>query len=921
MAAFDPPASWKAFLSASKANGIYSKDVGSLDGGTQPLTYAPYFHAYVANDISSSKPCLFVQCKARLHDGSECDYVHNLTRGKETIEFSNTMQHMVSKHPFLLHANHRSLIGKRSVKGAVEAEEKLFSKDAIEAEKNNILLFHITSGQPLRAFSSDSLAWAHYCRNGNKPCLARSTLWDHLRATLVTEVSRPNDVNKNLLERPILVAGHELNVLCAVMHDAYKARNGTSKTSLCLQFGAVMETFGLPPELRPRNWFFALKASKLIKVTAYDDEAESHEYLMPEKHTSLNIASTLAEEVTNLRLQGGIKRVLEVHQDTTANVMGAASEPAFATAGLALLEADGGAPAGPRAAGCAAHISDLVAEDLPKKLPEFDVALRHISDMENFFGSETHAALLRTEQQRCVPPLPTRKILKHGETRFFTRILGMKAIVENAPAINAIVVSTATITTTDAREKLRGFQSFLEKNLDCLTLIVRLLSFDLRATPRFGSQIHYCSSLELIYFSRVMDHIADMEALDVKARSDDKGDVGLERLSTKVIAAYKASVFQRRAAVAYWAIPGAAPAGVVPLTDLEKARRIARDRQVQMCMLLDPAISHRAFSSAGCSIDHAYAHMVSILKTALLIRVPNNADSAAIEIEEDSGGEGGEGEGGGGGGSGGGGGAGGAGSGGGAGGAGSGGGDGAGTGIAEPAPKRARAGGHAPPVNSRFSSYEAELAAIGEQEKGRFELDHQFKERLALEKKACAVRWSRSGSRAVPLPPTHTTDPVQHRKWAEKLAKTTLDAERGLFLQARELFGEDVFGDPFAPFTNIKGTAMPEVRARYTWWPANATRFPAHYYCAVVGLGLPSVTIPNESSFSIAGFIMSKLRTRLTDDNHELLTLAKINIERMLRDKQRLGESAERIKAHELHLQSTGILDVAQLQADFGESD
>jgi hypothetical protein len=64
---------------------------------------------------------------------------------------------------------------------------------------------------------------------------------------------------------------------------------------------------------------------------------------------------------------------------------------------------------------------------------------------------------------------------------------------------------------------------------------------------------------------------------------------------------------------------------------------------------------------------------------------------------------------------------------------------------------------------------------------------------------------------------------------------------------------------------------------------------------------------------------MSKLRTRLTDDNHELLTLAKINIERDLKRKMAEKKLSAAMAAQELFRMKYGIIDGAVLDAALEE--
>ena len=121
-------------------------------------------------------------------------------------------------------------------------------------------------------------------------------------------------------------------------------------------------------------------------------------------------------------------------------------------------------------------------------------------------------------------------------------------------------------------------------------------------------------------------------------------------------------------------------------------------------------------------------------------------------------------------------------------------------------------------------------------------------------------------------------------------------------------FGER-YGDPFAPysFKNEAGELIevPEERKRYTFWPSVKHKLPCHYYAAAVLLGMPATSVANESIHSVAAYIMNKLRSRLTSANHEALTLAKIMLERSLKEKK-----LDKILALEHHIKLNGYMDL-----------
>ena len=129
------------------------------------------------------------------------------------------------------------------------------------------------------------------------------------------------------------------------------------------------------------------------------------------------------------------------------------------------------------------------------------------------------------------------------------------------------------------------------------------------------------------------------------------------------------------------------------------------------------------------------------------------------------------------------------------------------------------------------------------------------------------------------------------------------------FTKLRASFGER-FGDPFAPYSykDEKGALVevPEKRERFTFWPSVKHKLPCHYYAAAVLLGMPATSVANESIHSVAAYVMNKLRSRLTSANHEALTLAKIILERSLKEKK-----LDKILALEHDIKLNGYIDLA----------
>jgi hypothetical protein len=111
------PKPWARLLGASLEPSKIGQD-GVLLGETQILTYAGLFTVTVETDKlkAGGDDYYYLQaiCRAPTASGEHCGLVQKLTRnGGADIEFSNTMDHLVAKHPVLVNIAHRSKLPKK----------------------------------------------------------------------------------------------------------------------------------------------------------------------------------------------------------------------------------------------------------------------------------------------------------------------------------------------------------------------------------------------------------------------------------------------------------------------------------------------------------------------------------------------------------------------------------------------------------------------------------------------------------------------------------------------------------------------------------------------------------------------------------------------------------------------------------------
>ena len=862
------PAKWQALMDKSESKSVKLGWDGALLDTTQANTYAGFFHVHVKSVTDKQSgvlvPTLFAECHAPTLKGTQCDATpFQLTyKGNADIEFSNVMIHLRSAHLFVVNTTHRTETKKeKEERERTETQTLAFSRTEIANEKKAIVELLATSGKPLAMFSSDSLAWEAYCITHRIPCIPRSTLRDAFNEQLTTLVKIPNDMNKKLLDTPFEVGEFSLLNMYAVGTDVYSAENGESKVSVIIFFAAEKSVFGMAPELRPVSWPIGLASFDKTEVVHEDEQGEERIYTHAGDHSSENLAGIALKSVLKLRLAGaqnGTLRFFESMTDTASNALGTGGAVSLADCGVVVSERDGGKPYGPRRGECYAHKKDLNCEDMPKRVPAFRALLELCRKLVVFFNNEKHWELLLSELRRL--NLSVRKLIVYGETRFFTMLLSLKQITSISEAVIAIVPEA--IKDVLQRIQLRSMQKELVENVDSARLLVSTFDFSMRFTPRMGSQNAFTGSLELLLFAKEWENIKQHEAMELAARTASDGTVGEITLAGEVLQAFKESAFQRMAPAEYFYLPMKPPGCVMLKGQALEVRRV-RDRFLQGKMFVDPAISKKIFDDLGCSENHAYAMLINVVKTAILHSLLLASESREGAVEDSSSDDGG----------------------------------------AAPAAKKLKSGGG----SSTFATYEAEKAFIKSQTRTEFQSEETFQQKQTENLRDAAARWKKGGKGTrsnVAVP----DDDSEYGSWAEKIAKKLLDEEMPEFAKMRADFGER-FGDPLAPYSykNEVGelVEVPEERKRYTIWPSVKHKLPCHYYAAAVLLGMPATSVANESIHSIAAYVMNKLRSRLTNANHEALTLAKIMLERSLKEKK-----LDKIIVLEQHIKLYGYLDL-----------
>ena len=855
------PKGWQALMKKAADKIVVLGRDGALLDSTQLLTYAGFFDfsvKKVANKTGEEMPNLFAECHAPTLTGKQCDALAiQLTyKGRADLEGTNLMNHLRSHHMFIVNFAHRTETkAEKEAREREQAQTLLFTRTEVANEKKYIIELIATSGKPLAMFSASSLSWEAYCSVHHIPCIPRTTLRDAFHEQLATLVKIPNDKHKLLLDTPFVLGDFSLLNMYAVGTDVYTAESGQSKVSVNVFFAAETTVFGLKNELRPLSWPIGLDTFDKTEVELVDEQGEVRIYTHAGDHSSANLADIILKNVKKLRLSGaqnGMPRMLESMTDTASNALGTGGAESLAHCGIVVLEKDGGKPYGPRRGECVAHKKDLAAEDLPKRVPAFRELLELCRKIVIFFKNEKHWELLLSELRRL--GLSLRKLIVHGETRFFTMLLSLKQITDISEAIVAIVPEA--VKEVLQRIQLRTMQKELLENIDSARLLVSAFNYSMRFTPRMGSQNAFTGSLELLLFANEWENIKTHEAKELAARTASDGTVGEITLAGEVLQAYKEATFQRCAPIEYFYLPSKPPGCMMPKGVALELRRV-RDRSLQGKMLVDPAISKKIFDDLGCSENHGYAMLITVLKTGIMHSIlladdsPKVADEDSGEFSSDDGGGGAR--------------------------------------AAAPAPKKPKLAKPKPAgASSTFATYEAEKAYIKLQTRTEFQSEETFQLKQTESLRDAAARWKK-GAKGTRSNTTMPDDEAEYSNWAEKMAKKVLDEETADFVKMRADFGSR-YGDPFAPYsyTDDEGKLVEvhEERKRYSFWPSVKDKLPGHYYAAAVLLGMPATSVANESIHSIAAYVMNKLRSRLTSANHEALTLAKIMLERSLKEKK-----------------------------------
>jgi hypothetical protein len=130
-----------------------------------------------------------------------------------------------------------------------------------------------------------------------------------------------------------------------------------------------------------------------------------------------------------------------------------------------------------------------------------------------------------------------------------------------------------------------------------LTGLVHMLRPLLQITPRLGSDNEYTASIRTYSFRRILDHVISYKA---------------DPLIGSTAAALERSLWRRLANVATLEGPHS-PAGIMPLTALERRRRVAEDAVLNAAAYLDPALIPY-FTRQGGRVADAQGDILRILK-------------------------------------------------------------------------------------------------------------------------------------------------------------------------------------------------------------------------------------------------------------------------------------------------------------------
>ena len=113
---------------------------------------------------------------------------------------------------------------------------------------------------------------------------------------------------------------------------------------------------------------------------------------------------------------------------------------------------------------------------------------------------------------------------------------------------------------------------------------------------------------------------------------------------------------------------------------------------------------------------------------------------------------------------------------------------------------------------------------------------------------------------------------AEARKQFEALLRADLAKEALLYTGAldKALAGKpNFFGDPL-------DFEKPRNIARHSFWPAHQADMPLHFAGAKMLLGGQLTATDNERFHNVAGYICSKLRARMSDENMEYYSAAKV---------------------------------------------
>ena len=862
--AIDNSAGWalaaNAFATWRAANIKVPTFVRAADGKMQ-ITYAPeqdtqfkrysWVHSMRVDDAAGDGKRV-LQLKCMIEGCTKTPPWSTIAKedGKPEIDFSNPMAHLRGQHDGVVVAAdlNKKSAGAKKARASDDADvggRKVYSE---EEEREIVAELILAGGMPLSLV--DSPWWREFCGKYNIHTFSRRTLGRVVEELTEKHVTTPtnNFISSVLEPMSIFVMGTPVlfKRKFFVGNDGVEDRAGRSLESFTLAGAIVtMPSLGEPAMLLPRVIALSLKHWQLEwdstgGVATYD--AESH-------------AAFVIERLREKRIETA--DVLSLVLDTTNGNPSMTRSPLFANAGLANLELTPEEEKNPekvrlwtRKAGvgyvpCDQHKESRVGVDMlgePQFADVFEAALAmakwvRVSDKHRNRFLEVQADMVKAEllpkNWKAVVPFV------YPETRFLFALIALARILRLLVVFKYIYDKSlfgklilddghsneTAVTYAEHFIKLDRFSVELDAICALFEPLVRL-------SARMGSTRRYTTSLPSVLFDDLFGKSQEfVSAFPGKA----------ERIKG-VVARYQSSLFERLASPALIEAarhprrakgPGDSVVTLPPIMppkcaffkavdwDNYKNRSTHYIEKLNASDLsnsaawLDPACADVFPRIMGHEGD-AKVYCLRLLKASIVLELDGDVDSA------------------------------------------------------EPVPALGRVASKSAKELARKlqTEYAEGLAKIDSDLQPWNVQPEMWASMQAKKKEELRTRLNGQGARIgsdqkpTPAPQGTSWSPQK----LESSIREALEVEATTFQQLRAGFKTAKFGEPLADDF---------VRARYEWWPAHKSQLPLLYFCASVILGGMTATTENERFHSVIGYVMNKLRSRLTADSLERLALSK----------------------------------------------